>query len=311
MLFPDIEPYETGFLDVGDGHRIYWETSGNPRGRPAVVFHGGPGSGAGAGWRRYFDPEAYRIVLFDQRGCGRSTPSAAETLAANTLPHLIADVEALRRHLGVEHWLIFGGSWGTTLGLAYAERHPDRVSAMVLFSVTSTTAAEVEWITRHMGRIFPREWARFREAVPEDDRDGDLAAAYARLLDDPDPAVRERAALEWCRWEDTHVSVAPGYAPDPRYEDPAFRMVFARLVTHYWSHAAWLEDGALLRDVRRLAGIPGTLVHGRLDISSPLDIPWRLSQAWPGSKLVVIDDAGHGTAHAAMTEALLTALAAY
>jgi proline iminopeptidase len=178
----------------------------------------------------------------------------------------------------------------------------------VLFSVVTTSATEVEWITRHMGRIFPEEWARFRDAVPEEDRDGDLAVAYARLLDDPDPAMREHAAREWCLWEDTHVGVAPGHRPDPRYDDPVFRMVFARLVTHYWRHRAWLEDGALVRDAAKLAGVPGVLVHGRLDVSSPLDIPLRIAQAWPGAELVIIDDAGHGTRHVTMTAELLAAI---
>lgn len=307
MRYPPVEPYAQGMLDVGDGHRVYWETCGNPRGKPAVVLHGGPGSGGTPGWRRFFNPSAYRIVLFDQRGCGRSTPSAATDLSANTTHHLLADIEALRRHLGIDRWLVFGGSWGTTLGLAYGQAYPERVSEMVLFSVTTTSRREVEWITRDMGRIFPAEWERFRDAVPEPMRDGDLADAYARLLADPDPAVRERAARQWCRWEDTHVATTGKHRPDPRFEDPAFRMVFARLVTHYWRHAAWLEDGALLREAHRLTGIPGVLVHGRLDVSSPVDIPWHLARSWPDATLILVDDAGHGTDHPTMTDALITA----
>ncbi|RKF24932.1 prolyl aminopeptidase [Micromonospora globbae] len=296
-MYAPAEPYAHGLLDVGDGQLVYWETCGNPDGTPAVVLHGGPGSGATAGWRRYFDPARYRVVLFDQRGCGRSLPHAADPavdLSVNTTGHLVADIERLREHLGVDRWLVLGASWGSTLGLAYAQRHPDRVSALVLFSVVTTTRREVEWITRDMGRIFPAEWARFRDGVPPTDRDGNLAAAYARLLADPDPAVRERAARDWCAWDDTHVRTVPGAGPDPRFADPRFRMLSARLVTHYWSNAAFLPDGQLLRDAGRLAGIPGVLLHGRLDVSSPPDIPWQLAQAWPDARLELVETAGHG-----------------
>ena len=310
-LYPPVEPYQHGVLDVGDDNRVYWEACGNPAGKPALVLHGGPGSGATPFWRRLFDPEAYRIVLFDQRGCGRSTPDAADprtSLAANTTAHLLADIEQLRQHLGIEEWLVIGGSWGVTLALAYAERHPERVSELVLFSVTNTTRREVEWITRDMGRVFPEEWARFREVLPEPERDGGLVDAYARMLADPDPAVRDRAALEWCRWEDVHVSVQHGRRPGLRDQDPLFRLRFARLVTHYWRHAGFLEDEALLRDAGRLAGIPGVMVHGRMDISSPPDIAWRLAQVWPDAELVLIGEDGHGlSGDDATTAAVLAA----
>ncbi len=295
--YPEIEPYDQGMLDVGDGTLLYWETCGNPEGRPAVVLHGGPGSGCSPGMRRSFDPAAYRIILFDQRGSGRSTPHASDpavSLAANTTPHLVTDLERLRTHLGVQRWLVFGGSWGTTLGLAYAEQHPDRVSEIVFVSTGTNTRREVEWITRDMGRVFPEAWARFRDGVPPADRHGNLAAAYSRLLEGPDPEVRERAARDWCAWEDTHVATQPGFQPSPRYQDPAFRMGFARLVTHYWGHGAWLDEGILLRDAGRLRGIPGVLVHGRLDISSPADIPWQLAQAWPDAQLAIVEGGGHG-----------------
>ncbi|MFE6197045.1 prolyl aminopeptidase [Streptomyces sp. NPDC057838] len=308
--YPAVEPYDHGMLAVGDGNLVHWETCGNPAGKPALVLHGGPGSGAGPFWRRLFDPAAYRVVLFDQRGCGRSRPDAADpetSLAANTTHHLIADIELLRRHLGIDAWLVLGGSWGVTLALAYAERHPGRVSELVLFSVTSTTRREVDWVTRDMGRIFPEEWARFRDAVPEGEREGDLADAYARMLADPDPAVRERAAREWCRWEDVHVSTHPGHRPDLRFEDPRFRYRFARLVTHYWRHAAFLEDGALLRDAGKLAGIPGVLVHGRMDISGPPDVAWHLAQVWPDAELVLIGGEGHGLSGSTSTGAIVGA----
>lgn len=309
-LYPAVEPYAHGMLDVGDGNRVYWEACGNPEGKPALVLHGGPGSGAGPFWRQLFDPAAYRVVLLDQRGCGRSTPDAADpatSLAANTTQHLIADAELLRRHLGIARWLVLGSSWGVTLGLAYAQTHPARVSELVLFSITNTSRREVEWITRDMGRVFPEEWARFRDAVPPAERDGSLADAYARMLADPDPAVRERAAREWCRWEDVHVSTHPGHRPDPRYGDPRFRMRFARLVTHYWRHAAFLEDGQLLRNAGRLAGIPGAMVHGRLDISGPPDIAWHLAQAWPDATLELIGAEGHGLAGDGTAAAVLAA----
>jgi len=295
--YPAIEPYDSGMLDVGDGHRVYWECCGNPAGKPAIYLHGGPGSGCTPGQRRFFDPHAYRVVLFDQRGSGRSRPlpSAPDAdLPANTTAHLIADIEALRRQQGVERWTVLGMSWGTTLGLAYAQTHPQRVDALVLALVTTTSRREVEWLTRDVGRIFPQQWDRFAAAVPDTMRHLPLVDAYATLLSDPDPMVRADAAREWCAWEDAHVSLAPGHQPNPRFEDPEFRLRFARLVTHYWRHAAFLEDDQLLRDAPTLDGIPGVLIHGRYDVSSPLETAWHLSQRWATSRLQVLDDAGHG-----------------
>jgi proline iminopeptidase len=293
--FPD--PYQTGYLDTGDGHQIYWECCGNPVGAPVVYLHGGPGSGSTPGQRRFFNPERHRAVIFDQRGSGRSRPLASDPdadLSTNTTSHLISDIEALREHLGIERWAVLGLSWGTTLGLAYAEQYPERVSGMVLGLVTNTTRREVAWVTEDMGRIFPREWDRFAAAVPESLRHLRLVDAYAEMLFDGDPAVREHAAREWCAWEDTHVSLMPGFVPNPRYEDPEFRLRFSRLVTHYWRNSAFLEDGQLLRDVSLLEGIPGVLIHGRYDVSGPLDVAWRLHQRWASSELVILNDAGHG-----------------
>jgi proline iminopeptidase len=268
-----------------DGHEIFWEAVGNPAGKPAVVLHGGPGSGCAPWWAEHFDLDRYRVLMFDQRGCGRSRP---HTLENNTTQHLIADIERLRELAGVERWLVNGGSWGSALGLAYAQAHPERVSELVLFAVTASTRGETEWITRDVGRLYPAEWARFRDAVPEHERDGSLADAYYRLLTDPDPAVHEPAARAWCAWEDAHV----GGAHDPRYDDAAFRLNFARLVTHYWSHGDFLEDGQLLRGLDRLRGIPGVLIHGLRDLSSPPDIPWTIAQTW--GELELVEDAGHG-----------------
>ena len=295
--FPPIEPYTSGMLDVGDGHQIYWECCGNPVGKPALFLHGGPGSGCSSGQRRFFDPDLYRAVLFDQRGCGRSRPLASEPsvdLAANTTTHLIADIELLRLTLGVDRWTILGLSWGTTLGLAYAQAHLQRVNAMVLGFVTTTSRSEVRWITEDVGRIFPEEWDRFARAVPNHLRHLPLVDAYAILLGDHDPTIRDHAARSWCTWEDAHVSLTPGMMPSPHFDDPEFRLGFARLVTHYWRHAAFLEEDQLIRDASRLNGIPGVLIHGRYDVSGPLVTAWKLHKQWATSRLHVLDDAGHG-----------------
>jgi proline iminopeptidase len=305
---------DSGQLDVGDSHSVYWEATGNSDGKPVVVLHGGPGSGSSPLFRHLFDQTAYRIVQFDQRNCGRSTPHAADpetNLGANTTAHLVADCEQLREHLGIERWMVWGGSWGTTLGLAYGESHPDRVTEMILVNVGTTSRKEVEWITRSMGRLFPEQWARFVDVVPPSERDGDLSAAYARLLHDADSAVRERAARAWCEWEDTHVATYAGHQHDTRYDDPRFRMCFARIVTHYWSNAAFLEDGQLLRDAHKLRGIPGVLINGRLDLSTPPDTAWQLAQEWPDAELVLTDDAGHGAAHPSTLAAIVAATARF
>jgi proline iminopeptidase len=295
--YPPIEPQAHGMLDTGDGNLVYWEACGNPDGKPALVVHGGPGSGCGTGPRRSFDPGRYRIILFDQRGCGRSRPHASDPAAdmsLNTTGHLLADMEQLRVLLGVERWLLFGGSWGSTLILAYAERHPDRVSEIVIAGVTTTRRSETDWLYRGVARFFPEEWERFRAGVPAADRGGDLVAAYDRLMEDPDPGVRARAATDWASWEDAVLSLEPGGKPN-LYGDraPDALLALVRICAHYFSHGAWLEEGALLRDAGRLAGIPGVLVHGRLDLSSPLDTAWELARAWPDARLVVVGDSGH------------------
>jgi proline iminopeptidase len=307
-VFPAIEPFASGLLAVGNGNEIYWETSGNPHGQPAVRLHGGPGSGLSAGYRRDFDPDRFLIIGLDQRGCGRSRPLATMQnvdLATNTTPALIADLEILREHLDIETWLVTGVSWGVTLAIAYAETHPRRVSSMVLAAVTTTSAFEVEWITEQMARIFPREWDAF--ALAASPRPGQrLIDAYYDRITGPDPSARERAAAAWCAWEDVHVSLDPKHAPSARYADPDFRLLFATLVIHYWKHSGFASGDGLLAGVDSIGHIPATLIHGRLDVSSALEVPWRLHQRWPASELIIVDDDGHGGA--TMGEELVRAI---
>ena len=323
-LYPEIEPYDHGMLDVGDGNHVYWETCGNPRGKPAVMLHGGPGSGCAPGFRRYFDPAAYRIVLLDQRGAGRSTPpaSAYDTdMSVNTTAHLIADLELLRRHLGIERWLVWGVSWGSALGLRYAQTYPDVVSELVLTAVATGSPAEVALLTRGLGQIFPEAFAHFLAELPENDRAGNLAAAYNRLIESPDPEVRERAARAWTDWETATIPAPPRSVE--RFEDPSFRRGFARTVTHYWGNDHFLgrgggeanETGAevsvVLRDAPTLKNIPGTLVQGSLDFGNLLGVVWRLHQAWPGSELTVVDEVGHNMGAPGVVDALVTATDKY
>ena len=294
-LYPATRPYAQGMLEVGDGNQVYWETCGNPDGKPAVIVHGGPGSGCSPGQGRTFDPERYRLVLFDQRGCGRSRPHASDPatdMRHNTTAHLMADMELLREHLGIGRWLLHGYSWGSTLSLAYAERYPERVTEIVISAVTTTRRAEIDWLYRGVGRFFPEQWERFLAGAPGTPRDGDVVAAYARLAEDPDEAVREKATADWCAWEDavlsgeTDVAV---YAGRPA----TAKLAFVRICSRYFANGAWLEDEVLLREADRLTGIPGVLVHGRLDMGGPLDTAWRLARAWPDAELTVIEDAGH------------------
>ncbi len=309
-LYPEIEPNERGMLEVGDGNLVYWETCGNPRGKPAVVLHGGPGSGCTAWHRRLFDPTAFRVVLFDQRSCGRSTPhaSAPETdLASNNTANLIADIELLRQRLEVDRWLVLGGSWGSTLALAYAETHPDRVTEMILFGVTTGRRSEFDWTFRGgLAALFPEQWDRLRAGAPLAERDGDIVEAYHRLLHDPDPTVRRRAAEAWCTWESATPAWPPTSGLAERFTDPAYALAFARIVTHYVGHNAWLEDESLLRGAGLLAGIPGVLVNGRFDFQAPIANAWELRRVWPRAELVIVDDAGH-SANPGLTRELIRA----
>jgi proline iminopeptidase len=308
-LYPEIEPSHQGLLDVGDRNRMYWETCGNPRGKPAVVVHGGPGSGCSARHRRLFDPTAYRIVLFDQRGCGRSTPHASEPgidLTSNTTQRLIADMELLRQHLEVDRWLVLGGSWGSTLALAYAEAHAGRVTEMILWGVTTGRRVESDWLFRGgVAALFPEEWERLRAAVPTDERHGDIVEAYSRMLHDPDPRVRQRAALAWCTWESATPTWPPTTGLAERYADPDFALAFARLVTHYIRNDVFLEDGSLLRNAHVLADIPGILVNGRFDLQTPIANAWELHRVWPRAELVIVEDAGHAGDDPGLTQELI------
>jgi proline iminopeptidase len=304
-------PFDVGQLPVGDGHVVYYEQVGSPEGLPVVYLHGGPGSGCTPHARSYFDPVGHRAVLFDQRAAGRSTPHASQEgvhWASIDLAHHVGDLERLREHLGIDRWAVFGVSWGSVLGITYAQRHPDRVSALVLAAVSTGTADDVDWLTVHAGRFFPQQWQQSRDHIPKRLRQLRLVDAYHQLLMDPDPAVHHAAAAAWCRWEDAHVATTPTAQPNPRYVDPRFRLGFARQVTHCWRHDCWLAPDEIVTNAPRLAGTPGWLIHGRLDVGSPLAAPWRIHQAWPGSQLIVVDDEGHGGA--GMTHACRDRLAA-
>ena len=310
-LYPEITPYQHGMLEVGDGNLVYWETCGNLRGKPAVVLHGGPASGCSEWHRRLFDPTAHRLVLFDQRNCGRSTPHAGapETdLTSNTTLNLIADIERLRQYLDIDRWLVFGGSWGSTLALAYAERFPHRVTEIILWGVTTGRRNEFDWLFRGgVAVLFPEQWERLRAALPASEQDGDIVEAVHRLLHNPDPRIRQQASLAWCTWESATLAWPPTHGLSPRFTDPNFAMAFARLVTHYVRHDAWLEDGSLLRNANALTNIPGIMVSGRFDLQAPIGWAWELKRVWPNAKLVIVADAGHDASSASIAQELIRA----
>ncbi|MCC2608962.1 prolyl aminopeptidase [Neorhizobium sp. Rsf11] len=309
-LFPPLSPYETGFLETGDGNRIFFALSGNPDGRPVLILHGGPGSGLSESARRHFDPRVWRIIQFDQRGCGKSTPNAGDfdnALADNTTRHLIGDIEGLREMLGVKRWLVFGNSWGATLALAYAETFPERASAIILAGVTTTRWSEINWLYNGLSLFLPEAWERFVAAIPERLRGDHPVAAYHTLLNDPDPAIRQKAAFDWHAWEAGSISADSQAGLPERWRDPAFVLARARLCAHYFHHRAWLEDGQLLADAHRLAEIPGALIQGRLDLQGPPATAYALSKAWPGSELTLVDNAGHSASDQGMAEAIMAA----
>ena len=304
FFYPALDAHDDGMLDVGDGHHVYWEVSGNPRGKPVVFLHGGPGSGTSPLHRRFFDPAAYRIVLFDQRGCGRSTPhvATADPDEHNTTWHLVADMEALREHLGIERWQLFGGSWGATLALAYAQKHPDRVTEVILRGVFLLRRSELDWLYRGgAGALFPQEWARFSALVP----DGDLLDGYQTLL--RDPARAAEAAATWSDWEGAIVALDPSPGMVASYGNPKFAVAFAKLALHYFTHGGWLADEQLIRDAGKLTGIPGRIVQGRYDLVTPPVTAWELAQAWPDARLTILPKAGHAITDYGVLDALVTA----
>jgi proline iminopeptidase len=302
-LHPPIEPLSTGFLPVGDGHEIFWEQSGNPDGTPVLFLHGGPGAGASPTHRRFFDPRHYRILMFDQRGAGRSRPHA-ET-RANTLGHLVADIETLRRHLGLGKWMLFGGSWGSTLALAYAQAHPARVTGMVVYGVCLLRRREIDWFLYAMGAVFPEEWDRFLAVIPEEER-GDLLAAYHRRLTDPDPALHLPAARAWARYEGRCSTFRP-QRTESGPEADRDSLALARLESHYFATQRLSPDDALLQGAGNLSGIPGIIVQGRYDMICPPVSAYELHRAWPGSELVMVPEGAHASSDPAMARALVDA----
>lgn len=304
MVDDDEQPRESGMLAVSDGQRLYWEEWGTQDGVPAVYLHGGPGGTLGqSAYRHAFDLDRTRLVAFEQRGSGRSTPHASDPSLSwehHTTAHLVADLERLRVNRGIDQWIVNGVSWGSTLALAYAQRHPERVLGLVLMAVTTTSREEVEWITETVGALYPEAWdrfARFAEDAGVGYRRGQgrVVEAYAQLLSHENAALRDAAAHEWALWEDTHVSIgAGGLRRDPRWDEDEYRTAFARLVTHYWSHDGFL-DPPLLEGMEVLRGIPGRLIHGRRDVSSPAVTAWRVQRAWGEDARLVIDEGdGHG-----------------
>ncbi len=291
-LYPAIEPRETGMLDVGDGHSLYWELSGNADGKPVVFLHGGPGGGSSPEHRRQFDPARYNILVFDQRGAGRSTPYAS--LEANTTWHLVEDIERLRAMVGVDRWMVFGGSWGSTLSLAYAETYPERVTELVLRGVFLFGQAEVDWLYKEGGAssLYPEGWDDFVAPIAEGERD-DLVAAYQRVLTGDDEAAKLVAAKAWSKWEAVTVTLLPSAATEEHFTDPEVAIAVARIENHYMANKGWLEEGQLLCGAHKLRGIPGVIVQGRHDCCTPPRAAWALKKAWPQVELNIIPDGGH------------------
>ncbi|HEV2564262.1 MAG TPA: prolyl aminopeptidase [Microvirga sp.] len=308
-FYPEIEPYDHGMLDVGDGHRVYWEMCGNPHGKPVVFLHGGPGGGCTPTQRRLFDPEKYRILLFDQRGCGRSTPYAS--LEANTTWHLVADIERLRAMIGVDKWMVFGGSWGSTLALAYAETHPERVTELVLRGIFTLRRSELLWYYQEGASwIFPDKWEGFLAPIPEEER-GDLMAAYRKRLTDPDPAVQAKAARAWSLWEGETITLLHNQEYSDQFGNEHYAIAFARIENHYFVNEGWFADGQLIRNAHRLKGIPGVIIQGRYDIATPPKTAWDLHKAWPEAHFIMVPDAGHAVSEPGITHHLIEATDAF
>ncbi len=309
-LYPEITPFETGFLDTGDGHQVYWERVGTKGAKPAVFLHGGPGGGCGPNHRRLFDPALYDVILFDQRGCGRSTPHAS--IDNNTTWHLVADIERLRTEImGVEQWLVFGGSWGSTLALAYAETHPAHVSELVVRGIYTLTKAELDWYYQFgVSEMFPDKWERFLAPIPENERH-EMMAAYRRRLTGTDREEQIKAALAWSTWEGQTITLLPEPSTSDGFADPDFALAFARIENHYFVHAGWLTEGQLLNDAHKLQDIPGTIVHGRYDMPCPAKYAWALHKAWPKAEFYLIEGAGHAYSEPGILDRLIRATDKY
>ena len=305
-LFPEIEPYATGFMPTGGMHDIYSEECGNPQGLPVVVLHGGPGGAVNPGMRRYFDPAKYRIVLFDQRGCGKSRPNAS--LEDNTTWTLIEDIERLREQLGIERWVVFGGSWGSTLSMAYAITHPGRVQALLLRGIFLLTKPELHWFYQDgASNIFPDAWERFVAPIPEDERHDLMGAYYKRLIGD-DRAERERCAVAWSSWEGETVSVEGPDARPEKFAEPEFAVAFARIECWYFMNGGFFpEEGWLLKNIGRIRHIPCWIAQGRFDVVTPITSAWSLHRAWPEATLDIVKDAGHASSEPGIVDSLVRA----
>ena len=305
-LFPEIEPFDSGHLDVDGLHAVYYEQCGNPKGKPAMFIHGGPGGGSSAVHRRFWDPSKYRIVLFDQRGCGRSTPHAE--LRNNTTWDLVADMEAIRQHLGIERWQLFGGSWGSTLAITYAQQHPERVTEMVLRGIFLLRRREIEWYYQEgASRIFPEAWEKYVEPISEEER-GDMVSAYYRRLTSTDRDERIRAARAWSMWEGSTSRLVPDPELIERTGEATFAEAFARIECHYFINGGFFErDDQLLTHMDRITHIPAVIVQGRYDIVCPAESAYQLHKAWPGSKLIIATQSGHSALEPEITSHLVEA----
>ena len=305
-LYPAIEPYRTGKLKVSDLHELYFEESGNPKGKPALVIHGGPGGGSNPTLRRFFDPERYRIILFDQRGCGKSTPHAS--LEENTTWHSVSDIEKLRTHLGITKWLVFGGSWGSTLSLAYSQTHPEVVTELVLREIFMLRKQEIQWFYQGgANQIFPDAWEHYLKPIPVSERH-DLVAAYYRRLTSDDPKVRLEAARAWSVWEGSTSKLMPDEKLKSHYSDETFATAFARIECHYFINGGFFDsDEFLLENVSKIRKIPAVIVQGRYDVVCPMQSAWDLHRAWPEADFTIVPDAGHASLEQGISQALVKA----
>jgi proline iminopeptidase len=304
-LYPPIEPYETGMLDVGDGHTLYWEKCGTPGAKPAVFLHGGPGSGCSPKQRQQFDPKKYDVLLFDQRGCGRSTPFAS--LEDNTTWHLVADIERLREMAGIDKWMVFGGSWGSTLSLAYAQTHPERVTELVLRGIFLFRQSEVDWLYKYgASELYPEGWEDFVGLVQEGER-GQVVEAYHRRLTSEDPSIRLAAAKAWSTWEGLTVTLLPDPAMLEEFTEDNHAIAIARIENHYMRNLGWLDDNQLLENAGKLKGMPGVIVQGRHDCCTPPSAAWALKEAWPEVDLQIVPDGGHLFTEPGITDGLVRA----